>query len=273
MWFTVHHSRPTSATVHAVRVTEPDVPQPIDVTWLGHATADVSIAGVRFLTDPVLRTRLAHLRRRCPPAVLAPGSIDAVLISHLHHDHLDLSSLRRLPAAPVIVPRGAGRLVSRSGRSEIVEVAPGDVIEVGAARVLVVHADHSGRRSLSRAHGPALGFLIEGAGRRVYFPGDTDLFDDMTSFGPLDLALLPIWGWGQHLGPGHLNPRTAADAAAVLGAASVLPIHWGTFSPLGMSRGRAEWLDSPAVDFAAALPSTAPGSRLVLLEPGGASQI
>ncbi len=242
--------------------------EPIGVTWMGHATADVSVGGMRFLTDPVLGMRIAHLRRRCPVPVLAPGSIDAVLISHLHHDHLDLASLRRLAAGLVIVPRGAGRLIRRTKRSEVTEVAPGDVVTIGEARILVVHADHSGRRTMSRAHGPALGFVIESGGRRVYFPGDTDLFDDMHSFGPLDLALLPIWGWGPNLGPGHLDPRRAAEAAAVLGAATVLPIHWGTFSPIGLNRGRPDWLDRPGVEFADALPAAAPESKLVLLRPG-----
>jgi L-ascorbate metabolism protein UlaG (beta-lactamase superfamily) len=249
------------------------VSEPINVTWMGHSTADISMGGVRFLTDPVLGARVAHLRRRCPDPVLAPGIIDAVLISHLHHDHLDLASLRRVGRGPVILPRGAGRLIRRTGHADIVEVSPGDVVDVGEARVHVVHADHSGRRTLSRSHGPALGFVIEGCGHRVYFPGDTDLFDDMQSFGPLDLALLPIWGWGPRLGPGHLNPQRAAEAAAMLGAASVLPIHWGTFSPVNFGWGRPRWLDTPAVDFAAALPTTAPESRLVVLEPGGIAQI
>jgi L-ascorbate metabolism protein UlaG (beta-lactamase superfamily) len=249
------------------------VPEPISVTWLGHSTADMSIGGVRFLTDPVLGDRVAHLRRRSLRPVLAPGPIDAVLISHLHHDHLDLASLRRLGDGPVIVPRGAGRLVGRTGHNDVVEVSPGDVVDVGSARVHVVHADHRGGRTLSRAHGPPLGFVIESDGRRVYFPGDTDLFDDMQSFGPLDLALLPIWGWGPRLGPGHLTPQRAAEAAALLGATSVVPIHWGTFSPITLARGRPQWIDQPAADFAAALPAAAPESRLVLLQPGGATQI
>ena len=115
--------------------------------------------------------------------------------------------------------------------------------------------------------------MIESDGRRVYFPGDTDLFDDMQSFGPLDLALLPIWGWGPRLGPGHLTPQRAAEAAALLGATSVVPIHWGTLSPITLARGRPKWIDEPAAEFAAALPAAAPESRLVLLQPGGATQI
>ena len=200
----------------------------IGVTWVGHSTVDLTIGGVRFLTDPVLRMRVAHLRRQCARPVLVPGPIDAVLISHLHHDHLDLPSLRRIVGGPLIVPRSAGRLLTGIRDHDIVEVSPGDVVNVGDARVLVVHAEHSGARTLSRVRGPALGFVIEAGGRRVYFPGDTDLFDEMHSFGPLDLALLPIWGWGPRLGPGHLDPRRAAEAAEMLELQSVVPIHWGT---------------------------------------------
>jgi len=240
---------------------------------MGHATVDISVGGERFLTDPVLGSRVAHLRRRCPDPVLAPGVIDAVLISHLHHDHLDLATLRGIGAGQVMVPRGAGRLVSRTGHDNVVEVSPGDVVNVGGSRVVVVSADHQGGRALSKVHGPPLGFVIEASGRRVYFPGDTDLFDEMETFGPLDLALLPIWGWGRNLGPGHLNPERAATAAEVLGATSVIPIHRGTFSPIKFGSGRPGWIDRPVVDFAAALPAAAPQARLIVLEPGGASHI
>ena len=245
----------------------------IDVTWVGHSTVDLTVGGVRFLTDPVLRMRVAHLRRRCARPVLAPGPIGAVLISHLHHDHLDLPSLDRLPGGPLIVPRGAGALLRRVRRHDIVEVGPGDTVDVGEAQVLVVHAQHRGNRTLSRVHAPPLGFLIEVAGQRVYFPGDTDLFDDMQSFGPLDLALLPIWGWGPRLGPGHLNPQRAAEAAALLEPRSVVPIHWGTFTPIGVVPGRPAWLDSPGPAFAAAMADVNPSSQLIALDPGGTTMI
>jgi L-ascorbate metabolism protein UlaG (beta-lactamase superfamily) len=75
---------------------------------------------VRFLTDPVLGKRVAHLRRRWSVPSLAPGPIDAVLISHLHHDYLDLASLRLLGSIPMIVPRGAGRLIGRTGHDNVV---------------------------------------------------------------------------------------------------------------------------------------------------------
>ena len=83
---------------------------PTRITYIGHATTLIEVGGLRLLTDPILRGRVAHLRRRGP--VIARewlDRIDAVLLSHLHLDHLDLPSLRRLPrTTQLLVPRGAG---------------------------------------------------------------------------------------------------------------------------------------------------------------------
>ena len=92
---------------------------------------------------------------------------------------------------------------------------------------------------------PPVGYVVRVAGRAVYFAGDTDLFDGMRELGPLDVALLPIWGWGQTLGERHLNPESAAIATKWLDPTTVVPIHWGTYSPLA-SRPWATRLDRPA---------------------------
>jgi L-ascorbate metabolism protein UlaG (beta-lactamase superfamily) len=86
------------------------------LTWLGHATVLVEVAGAALLTDPVLRPRVAHLRRYATTPA-PPSRVDAILVSHAHHDHLDLRSLRLLdPHAPVVVPPGAARAVCRRRR-------------------------------------------------------------------------------------------------------------------------------------------------------------
>ena len=67
----------------------------------------------------------------------------------------------------------------------------------------------------------------------MYFAGDTDLFDGMADLAPeLDLALIPIWGWGPTIGEGHLDPVRAAEALALLRPRIAVPIHWGTLRPV-----------------------------------------
>ena len=97
------------------------------LTWLGHSCAVIQIDGHVFVTDPVLRKRIFHLRRKEPVDPAALDGIDAILLSHSHHDHLDLRSLDRLdPGTQVLVPTGAGGLLRRRGFRFVREVVPGD---------------------------------------------------------------------------------------------------------------------------------------------------
>lgn len=227
----------------------------VEVTWWGHATCTVEDSGVRVLTDPLFVGRLAHLRRRrgqLPPAEAAVA--DAVVVSHLHSDHLHLPSLARLaPGTRLIVPRGAPRAVPglrRLGGLRIVEVAPGDEVAVADLRVRAVPAAHDGRRlPVGRHRSPALGFVIHGAAR-TYFAGDTGLFDGMAAaVGPVDVALLPVGGWGPFLGHGHLDPDRAARALAALAPRSAVPVHYGTYWPIGMDAVRPHEFHSPGDEF------------------------
>lgn len=246
------------------------------VTYVGHATVLVEIDGVRLLTDPVLRRRVGPLHRHgVPPDPGLTEGIDAVLISHLHHDHADLPSLRRLDrAVPVLAAPGSGDLLARLGFGDVRELAAGDSASIGGVRVTATEANHppSGRR-FERAS-RAVGFELEG-GRRIYFAGDTDLFDGMETIGDdgLDLALLPIWGWGTNIGAGHLDPERAARAAALLSAKLVVPIHWGTLYPLGLAWLRPEPLRAPPRQFAAWMRELAPQSELRVLAPGEATSL
>lgn len=238
----------------------------IGLTYVGHATVAVELDGARLLTDPFLRSRLGPLRRHGPaPAAAVAAGLDAVLVSHLHRDHADLPSLRRLGRAlPLIVAAGAGPFFARRGFTAVTELAPGESTPVGSLTVTAVQAVHAGGRG---REGPAVGFLLSGS-RRLYFAGDTDLFAGMAELRGVDVALLPIWGWGPSLGPGHLDPVRAARAAALIEPRVLVPIHWGTLYPPLLDRLRPRPLREPPRQLAAALADLAPQTELRVLAPG-----
>jgi L-ascorbate metabolism protein UlaG (beta-lactamase superfamily) len=246
----------------------------VEITWWGHATCTVTDSGVRLLTDPLFARRLAHLRRR-RGALPPPGAAraDVALVSHLHADHLHVPSLERLAEGTrLLVPRGAPRAVPglrRLGRLRVSEVAPGDRVTVGDVVVRVVSARHDGRRlPLGPHRSPALGYVVEGEGR-TYFAGDTGLFDTMADeVGPVDVALLPVGGWGPHLGEGHLDAGRAARALARLAPRSAVPVHYGTYWPIGMDAVRPHEFHTPGAEFVRRAAVHAPEVAVHLLRHG-----
>jgi L-ascorbate metabolism protein UlaG (beta-lactamase superfamily) len=238
--------------------------------YVGHATVLIELDGVRLLSDPVLGEWVGPLHRHGPaPAPEATERLDAVLVSHLHRDHVDLRSLRRVAGVPLIVPAGTRAFFERRGLDGVVELAPGESHRIGPVRVTATAADHEiGRRGVAAA---PVGYLVEGS-RRVYFAGDTDLFDGMAALGApgLDLALLPVWGWGPTLGAGHMDPERAARAAALLAPRLAVPIHWGTFYPAGLARLRPRPLTAPPGEFAARAHALAPPVEVRVAPPGSA---
>ncbi|MBS1894873.1 MAG: MBL fold metallo-hydrolase [Actinobacteria bacterium] len=241
---------------------------PASLNYVGHATVLIELDGVRILTDPVLRTRIGPLRREAliPAGGTADGP-DLVLVSHLHRDHADLPSLRRLGRTTRLVcPEGTGRFFAKHGFTAVEELVPGRSVEVDGVVVTAVEAVHDGGRMPPR-HGPAVGYLIAGP-RRIYFAGDTDLFDAMSGLGESDVALLPIWGWGPSLGSGHMDPRRAARAAAMIRPRIAVPIHWGTLYPRFLKHLRPDPLFLPPQEFARATSELAPEVAVRLLAPG-----
>jgi L-ascorbate metabolism protein UlaG (beta-lactamase superfamily) len=234
------------------------------LTWLGHSCVAIQLDGLGIVTDPVLRERIVHLRRKKPVDLATLEGVDLVLVSHIHHDHLDLPSLARLDRrAQVIVPQGAGRLLRRRGFRSVHEVVDGDEVEVGALRVRVTHAEHASTFRVGTRRTQPVGYVIVGT-RTIYFAGDTDLFQGMGSLGRIDAALLPVAGWGPRLPAGHLDPVRAVEALELTEPRLAIPIHWGTYAPWRPPRGD----DTPATAFAELAATVVPAVDVRVLRPG-----
>ena len=241
------------------------------MTFLGHATVMLDVMGLRVLTDPVLRSRLMFLRRVVPALSAASyGGVDIVVISHLHHDHCDLPSLARLGGdCLIVVPSGADDFIRGNGFRNVVALGPGQSHRVGPVTLTAVPAVHDGKREPFGPRAAAVGYLITSADFSAYFAGDTDLFPAMRDLSAtqLDLALLPVWGWGPNLGAGHLDPARAARAVELLRPRRAVPIHWGTLFPYGLRHLYPDRLRVPPRAFADAV---ADGGRTeaLVLNPG-----
>jgi L-ascorbate metabolism protein UlaG (beta-lactamase superfamily) len=239
------------------------------LTYIGHATVLLEVDGTRLLTDPLLRARIGLLRARRPDIDrLVHESLDAVLLSHFHADHLDRASLRILdPQTLVIGPPGTAARLQRVGMHNVEELSAGETATVGRVSIRAVHAEHGRMPGVLRE--VCLGFVVLGS-RRVYFAGDTELYPGLAALADdhLDVALLPVWGWGPRLGKGHLDPERAAQALALIRPRIAVPIHWGVLHPLGVQRLDPAYLRTPGPDFARRAAVHAPEVEIRLVEPG-----
>jgi L-ascorbate metabolism protein UlaG (beta-lactamase superfamily) len=240
------------------------------ITYAGHATVLIEMGGARLLTDPLLRERLlVVLRRHGGLGREALGRIDGVLISHLHLDHLDLASLRMIGrSVPIVSPPQSAGLLARHGFTNVSELSPGETGTLAGLDVRAVEARHVRGRMFGFGKSGVVGYVVEGP-RRVYWAGDTALFDGMRDIGEnLDLAVLPIWGWGPRLGPGHLDPERAAQALAMLRPRFAVPVHWGTLAPVGAKRVWPWLFERPAREFLDWAQRLAPEVEVRVLRPG-----
>jgi L-ascorbate metabolism protein UlaG (beta-lactamase superfamily) len=245
----------------------------VEVRFVGHATVLLELDGTRVLTDPFLRPALGPLARHgTVPDPLSLGEVDVVVISHGHPDHLDRASLQALRGRPtIVVPRALGGTVRRWLPNEVVELPVGGRFSVRGVTIEAVEARHWITPGAQRAQ--PQGYLIGGS-TRIWFAGDTGAFDGLRDLvGRVDVALVPVWTWGPHLGPGHLGPRSAAEVVGSIGARAAVPIHWGTLYPRRLHRLLPRPLAEPGDRFAMHAARVAPGVEVRVLRPGEAASI
>ena len=254
------------------------------ISYVGHASFLLQIAGLNILLDPVWSMRASPFRRVGPKRVNDPGiafadlpPIDVVLVSHAHYDHLDVATLSRLAAAHrprVIAPLGNDAIMRSHDKAIAAEGYDWhDCVEVGpVAAVTLVPTRHWSARSLSdRNMSLWASFVIEAPAGRVYFVGDSsygegDHFRDARKrYGPFKLALLPIGTYEPRwfMADQHMNSAESVQAFIDCGAERAIGHHYGTFQLTD------EAIDAPLVALAEALrEAKIPAERFGALRPG-----
>lgn len=248
------------------------------VTWLGHATAIVEIDGRRFLLDPVWAERISPVPGFGPKRFFEPPlaleevpPIDAVLLSHDHYDHLDRRTVGVLSmvGARFIAPLGVGERLARWGvpRSQIRELDWWQTVNVGGVTITATPARHfSGRSAIMLDRNRTLwaGYALTGPQHRVYYSGDTAMFDGFDeigeTLGPFDATLMEIGAYHHHWADVHLGPEQAIEAVRRVRGGVLIPLHWGTFD-LAM-HGWTEPIERLLVE------ASRTGTRVVALKPG-----
>jgi N-acyl-phosphatidylethanolamine-hydrolysing phospholipase D len=223
------------------------------VTWIGHTSFLVQIGSANVLLDPVWGQRASPVSFAGPRRVVPPGidfdvlpSIDLIVISHDHYDHLDLPTVRRLvrehPSARWVAPLGVGAWLRRHDAVVAAELDWWQTVRVGTLELGCTPARHfAGRTPYNRDHTLWSGWSIRAGGRAMFFAGDTGRhleFEKITQeFGPFDAAFLPIGAYDPRwlMQPVHMDPAEAVDAYSDIVRANgekpctFVATHWGTF--------------------------------------------
>jgi L-ascorbate metabolism protein UlaG (beta-lactamase superfamily) len=220
----------------------------VKITYIGHATLLLEIAGARVITDPNFDPHLG----RFLPRVSAPGialdalpALDAILLTHAHADHLSFDSLDQLPRdIPLYAPPAVARWLRGKGYAHVEPLAAGEetTLAGGPVRLHAERATHEGSRyGIDRWRSAANMYLAETDEESLFFAGDTALMPDTHALvervlwkadRALDVALLPIGyapPWKPGFRRGHLTHDDALALFHTLRARALIPYHWGTF--------------------------------------------
>lgn len=219
------------------------------LTWIGHSTFLVQLEGANFLTDPIFTNRASPFKHAGQKRVTPVGlkledlpPLDFILISHDHYDHLNKATLRALHERQrenpplIIAPAGLGPWFRKRGFPRVAELGWWESLEIAGLRLHGVPAQHWSQRIpwlINRSHWN--GFVVEGKGGKLFFPGDTgyskDFADIRAKLGPMNVSLLPIGAYEPRwfMEPMHTNPDDAVRIHQDLGSRLSVAMHWGTF--------------------------------------------
>jgi L-ascorbate metabolism protein UlaG (beta-lactamase superfamily) len=209
------------------------------ITFIGHSTLLINIGDFKILTDPNLAKFAFGVPRFGKPKASADdlNRSDLILISHPHKDHLNKPTLKKISKKiPIAIHRENKKHLKKYDFSDVIEFGYWESREFlgKAIKITMVPARH--KRTLPfNPQGMAAGFVIESAGKNIYFAGDTafaeDIFLTIAEKFKIDILLMPIGAYSPHwlLKKAHTNPGEAIRAMEIIGAEKMIPIHWGSF--------------------------------------------
>jgi N-acyl-phosphatidylethanolamine-hydrolysing phospholipase D len=228
-------------------------PEQLTITWVGHTSFLIQIAGLNLLTDPVWSKRASPVQFAGPARWVAPAiefdrlpPIDVVVLSHDHYDHLDSTTVSRIaeryPAAVWHSPLGVGSFLKQHGARDVNERDWWQESSVGSLQLTCVPAQHFSGRTLGRRNRTLWsGWTFRSGDRAVFFAGDTALHPEFAAIGqrcgPFELAILPIGAYEPRwfMGSVHMNPEDCIEAMSQLASTQngqrliMAAAHWGTF--------------------------------------------
>ena len=221
------------------------------VTWIGHASMLVRLAGKNMLFDPVFSARASPFSfagpRRIVPLPIAIADlprIDLVMVSHNHYDHLDADTVRQLAAMPqgsprFLVPKGLKAWFAALGITRVDEYDWWQETTEDTLRITFVPVQHWSRRRLDDTNQTLWGgWVVAGEGLRLIHTGDTGYSQDFRDIGerlgPFDMAFIPIGAYAPRwfMKVMHVNVPEAVQIRADLRADRAIGMHWGTFEAL-----------------------------------------
>ncbi|NYF77931.1 MBL fold metallo-hydrolase [Granulicella arctica] len=235
------HAEPLQGEPHPVELVQPGQ---TGVTFIGHSSFLLQVAGKNILVDPVFSTRLVVLRRQRRPGVTVASlpPIDLILLTHAHMDHLDKASLRAVIRATrrltgttpeVVVPHGVDDLVASMGFRKVHAMQWWDYLEIQGLGLTMTPCRHWGARMFRDTHRGYGGYCITGGGQSIYHSGDTAYFSGFAEIGTRlkpDVALLPIGAYfPDTYRTVHTSPEEAVRGFIDCGARWMIPMHFGTF--------------------------------------------
>jgi N-acyl-phosphatidylethanolamine-hydrolysing phospholipase D len=235
---------PEYATPDLSRIQDPD-PSKIQLTWVGHSTFLIQVAGMNILTDPIWSERSSPVQWLGPKRQTRPGirfddlpKIDVVLVSHTHYDHLDRNTILQLGNAPhYFVPERVGAWFKNENITNVTELSWWKSEKIGTLEVFAVPAKHWSKRWAYGIENMGWGgYVIQSPTGTIYFAGDTGYHNEYfkeigKKFPRIDLALIPIGAYypQQIFGRYHVDPHDAVVIHQEVGAKKSVGMHWGTF--------------------------------------------